>query len=307
MWTAIIALLAKSSLARHALSILLAVGLTAGLFWWFLPPRTTIVERPGPTVEKIVYVDRPVLKTEYVTKYLDPPSKLEVQKVMAENAFLENEVTRLNDTIAKLKSTGTGTIQYVEVPVPGQTVTRREATFKDWRLDFKAVDKVVNYTLDQKFEAVTSVGRDKQGKEFVNTKLLEIGPGETRTALENVKATTVIASATSNGKHWIFNGAIQGGFAFSYDIAAKKSVPGGIIGVKWLTRGYTKAAEDGIFSVLTPAVYISSKVEPALLPVSVNFGRVPKQPFRDLWLSPLIGFTMSGGVSRYGVVFTGTF
>lgn len=302
----VINLFKTNSFARHALSIVLSVLLGAFLFWFFAGPRVTIVERPGPVQEKIVYVDKPVLVTKDVIKYLPPPSRAEVEKVMMENAFLENKIASLNDTIAKLQTSGSGQIVYVDKPVPGTTQTVREATFKDWRLDFKAVDTKVDYTLTQKFEIINVAGKDKQGKAFVTSKLLEIGPGELRTPATNVSATTVVSSAESNGKSWFFRASIQGGFAFTRD-KDNKSQPGGVVGVKWLTRGYTKAAEDGIYSLVTPVVYLGSNVqEIGVLPISFNIGRVPKQPFRDLWIAPLVAFG-SQGASRYGVAMVATF
>jgi len=304
----VVNLFKTNSFARHALSIVLSVLLGAFLFWFFAGPRVTIVERIGPVQEKIVYVDKPVLVTKDVIKYLPPPSRAEVEKVMMENAFLQNQVASLNDTIATLKSTGSGQIVYVDKPVPGTTQTVREATFKDWRLDFKAEDTKADYTLTQKFEIINVAGKDKQGKPFVTSKLLEIGPGELRTPATNVSATTVISSAESNGKSWFFSAAIQGGFAFTRDTDGK-SQPGGVVGVKWLTRGYTKSAEDGIYALVTPVVYLGSNVqEIGLLPISFNVGRIPKQPFRDLWVSPLLTWSTKGtGLSHAGISLVATF
>ena len=61
-------------------------------------------------------------------------------------------------------------------------------------------------------------------------------------------------------------------------------------------------AEAWAWSIRTPVVCVGRSVaEIGLLAVSMNLGRVPRQPFRDLWLSPLVTR------HRAGVALTGTF
>jgi hypothetical protein len=312
MWTTIAALFAKSPFARHALSILLAVSLGAGLFWYFGPPRVVIVDKPGPIQERTVYVDKPVLTEKTIVKYLPAPSQAEVEKILAENKALKNQVIALNNTLATLATiTMAGKENPTKVePVPdpknpAQMVN--QVTFKDWRLDFKSVGNDTTYKLTQRFSANAVVTKDVDGKLGASVSLFEVGPKEERTPITNTKVTSIVADPGLGAKHWFFSPSIQAGFAYTYDLTTKKSLPGGVIGLKWLTRGYTKAAEDGIYSILTPVAFISSTVEPGVLPVMVNLGRIPHQPFKDLWVGPLVGFTTKGGMSRYGVVFTGTF
>lgn len=307
MFKSILVSIAKSPTARQVFMLVLAACLGAFVYAKISGPRVTIVERPGAVQEKIVYVDKPVLTEKIVTKYVT--DRVEVQKVMMENAYLENQVATLNETITRLKSTGSGQIVYVDRPVPGETRTVREGNFKDWRLNFTFAEDKANYTLDQQFETITVLGKDKQGKPFATTKVLEVGPGETRTPLTNVKATTVQANVKDAGKRWLFSASLQAGFAGTVQPSAttSKNAAGGVVGVKWLTRGYTKAAEDGVFSLLTPVVFLTKDVqEVGVLPISFNLGRVPKQPFRDLWVAPLVTFTGSG-TGRVGFSILATF
>ena len=294
----------KNKYVQFVVLILLAFGLGALTFRACAGPRVTVVERPGAVQERVVYVDKPVLTEKIVTKYVT--DRAEVQKVLMENAYLENQVTHLNETITVLKAGGAGQIVYVDKPVPGETRTVREATFKDWRLDFKAVDTQATYTLNKKFETISTVGKDKQGKPFVTTKVLEVGPGDTKTLLTNTNAVTVIANTKDGKTHWFFTGSVQGGFAFATN-AEGAQAPGGVVGLKWLTKGYTKSAEDGVFALATPVVYLTKETqEVGVLPVSFNVGRIPKQPFRDLWVSPLLTFG-SKGLSHYGAAIVATF
>lgn len=294
----------KNPWVPKVLIVLLAIALGAVLYAKCSGPRVTIVERPGATVDRTVYVDKPVLTEKIVTKYVT--DKREVEKVMMANAYLENQVTTLNETIAKLSTGGGGNVVYVEKPGPTKTI--REMTFKDWRLDFKAVDDKAVYTLAQKFEVITVVGKDKQGKPFTTTKVLEIGPNLERTPLENVQAVTVQANTKDGGAHWFFHGSLQGGFAGVTTTDDKPSQAyGGVVGLKWLTRGYTKSAEDGVYSLLTPVAFLAKDIQEfGIQPIGFNVGRIPKQPFRDLWISPLVTFNTKG-FSRFGASISATF
>jgi hypothetical protein len=238
------------------------------------------------TVENTKYVEVPVDKIVERTVPVYIRDQKEVKKLVTEARAREERITQLTETIARLQTTTVAPpeIKTVFVETPGAP----EAHFKDWRLTFDATKTGTTYSLDQKFESIAAIGKDKSGKPVVSTKLFEIGPGETRTQL--TEASTVVVTAVPNPKRWFVNGAVQAGFGFASDTSGK-GVSGGIVGLQWLKRGYSKAAEDGIWSVATPAAFITSGgVEPALLPISVNLGRIPKQPFKDLWLSPAIVF-----------------
>lgn len=292
-WTKII--------SSYLLVLALGVGLGVwGTLRWQTPPAPVV-----RVVENIKYVDVPVEKIVYkdVVKYV--VDQAEVKKLLAEQAAAKNEIKTLTETIARLKTVTTTTeTKTVFVEVPGAP----EAHFKDWRLTFDATPAQTTYQLDQKFEALAAIGKDKTGKPVVSTKLFEIGPGEKRTEL--TEARTTVVTAVPNPKRWFFNPSIQAGFGFTYDVDAGTGVAGGVAGVQWLRRGTSKAAEDGSWSLLTPVVFISATTaEVGLLPVSLNLGKIPKQPFKDLWISPVLVFGKAPNVSptRFGVMFTATF
>jgi hypothetical protein len=45
-----------------------------------------------------------------------------------------------------------------------------------------------------------------------------------------------------------------------------------------------------------------------VLPVSFNLGQIPKQPLKDIWVSPYVGIDWTGRtVSHVGVSLTATF
>lgn len=293
-WTKII--------SSYLLVLLIGIGLGVwGTNKWQEPPAPEI-----RVVENVKYVDVPVEKivTKTVTKYVRDTK--EVSRLLNEAAAAELRIATLTETIASLKTTTVAPpeTKTVFVEKPGAP----EAHFKDWRLTFDATSTQTTYQLDQKFEAIAAIGKDKEGKPTVKTRLFEIGPGETRT--EMTDASTIVVSATPNQKHWFFTGAIQAGFGYTRDIDAGKGVSGGLVGLQWIKKGTSKAAEDSSLSLLTPVAYISSDtVEFGVLPVSLNLGKIPKQPFRDLWVSPLLVFGKAPNVSptRLGVSLTATF
>lgn len=283
----------------YAVVLCLGAGLGVwGTLRWQTPP-TPIVH----VVENVKYVEVPkdVIVTRDVIKYVR--DTVEVKKLMDEAKVRDDKILVLTETIAKFIPTViAGPTQFVNVP------GAPEAHFKDWRLTFDAVGPKTTYQLTQKFESLVQVGKDSSGRPLVRSKMFEIGPGETRTELTDASIIEIITKPS--GKRWYFSGAIQAGFAYTYDVDASKSVAGGVAGLQWLKRGYSKSAEDGIWSVVTPVAFISSdKVEAGVLPVSVNLGRIPKQPFRDLWVSPLLVFGKAPNVSptRLGFVLTATF
>jgi len=275
----------KGVIGACLLALLVVAGF--GVYSWFKGPKVEIVVKDNV---KTVYVDRPVITTKEVIKYVT--DRAEVEKVLMENAYLQNQVVTLNETIAQLKTSGSGKVIYRDVPGPTKVV--HETEFKDWRLHFLAQDESATYTLTQSFEAIATAGRDKEGKPFSSVKLFEIGPAGERFPMTNTQ-TTVVA-ATPGGKGWFPGVNIQAGAGITTDQGAV------VVGVRWLTRGYSKAAEDGVYSILTPVAFIGSKdKEVGILPISLNLGRLPHQPFKDLWLSPYVSS------KRVGVAILATF
>lgn len=287
----------------HSLVLVLGIGLGVwGVHRWQTPTPAKVEIREVP---KYVEVPKDKIVTKEVIKYVK--DVVEVTKLMNEAKVKDNRITSLTETVAQLRviaDQGPRT-EFVNVLVPGKA----EAHFKDWRLTFDAIEGApTKYSLNQKFESLVAVGKDKEGNPFVSSKLFEVGPNETRTELTGATVTHVQAVPSLKG--WYFRGAVQAGFVYSYDTSAKTAVAGGVVGLKWMHRGYSKAAEDGIWSVAIPAAFISSTgVEPAIIPVSVNLGRIPKQPFRDLWLAPIVVFGKAPNVSptRIGFSLTATF
>ena len=283
--------------------VVLCIGIGVGVYGhirWQTPPAAVV-----RTVTDTKYVDVPVDKIIYrdAVKYVQ--DKTEVTKLLKEMQAQKDQIATLTETIANFKPTVITKTETQFVNVPGAN----EAHFKDWRLTFDATQTHgTAYTLDQKFEVLSAVGKDTSGKPVFSTKLFEIGPGDTRTPLTD--AHTTVVSAIPNPKKWRLTGSVQAGFGYSYDTSAKKGVSGGVVGLQWLKRGTSKAAEDSTISLLTPVAFISPGViEPGLLPVSVNLGRIPKQPFRDLWVSPMLAFGKAPNLSptRAGFVLTATF
>lgn len=295
--------------------VVLCIGMGIGVWGhirWQTPPAPEV-----RIVENVKYVDVPVEKVVYkdVVKYVT--DQTEVKKLLAEQASAKNEIKTLTETIARLKTVTTTTeTKTVFVEVPGAP----EAHFKDWRLTFDATPAQTTYQLDQKFEALAAIGKDKTGKPVVSTKLFEIGPGEKRTEL--TEARTTVVTAVPNPKRWFFGFNISAGFGGTISTTSETThannavtttfptVAGGVVGVRWVTRGTSKAAEDGSWSLLTPVAFISTDgAEFGVLPVSVNLGKIPKQPFKDLWASPIVVFGKAPNTSptRVGFVFTATF
>jgi len=291
----LIVTLARSPLCRRG--ILCGTGLVLvliagfGIYSWFRGPKIEIVTGPGNATT--VYIDRPVLVPKEVVRYVE--DRANVQKLLDENAALRNQITVLAETIAELRSTGSGSIVYVDRPVPGETRTVRQGDFRDWRLHFTFQDDQAQYELTQRFEALAAAGHDREGRPTATVRLFEIGPGDTRTPLTTTKTTVVAASG--QGARWLLSPSIQAGAAIS------DTTPGALVGVQWLKRGTTKAAEDNTYALMTPVVFVSSgRREIGLLPASVNLGRLPRQPFKDLWVSPYLA-----GSGRFGIAVTATF
>jgi hypothetical protein len=306
MFKVIFALLKSNPIVRYIFVFIIALLLGAAAHWYFADPITTIVREPGQKYVETVYVDKPVLVTQDVLKYVT--DKKEVEKLLKELAFLENKVMNLTESIKTLESQGAGKIVYQDVPGPaGKTV--REANFKDWRLTFTAKDDAANYTLSQKFEILATAGRDVNGRPTATTRLFEIGPNDERNIATAVSQVVVVGNATDGKQHWKFGLNLVAGVGYTRDTTLKTQSPAGLVGMRWMTRGATKAAEDGVWAAASPVVIIDQKgtTEFGILPVSYNAGQV--MPFfKDMWVSPVIGFkTTPFGVSRFGLGISATF
>lgn len=304
---------AKYLVRNGVLIVSVAAVLTAGYIGYKLftqePHIITRVDEKTVTVE----VPKETLVTRDVIKYVE--DKENVRKLMEENKRLKLQVQQLSETIAKHESSGKGVVAQVPpstVPEPLRPATQPSTPsvteFKDWRLHFVTDGKEANYTLSQKFEVISTTGRGKDGKPISLVQMFEIGPGDTRTVLENVQSVSVFA--TPDRPEWHVGLTVQAGvglLASPDDLKAKK--PAAIVGVQWLKRGTTEAAEDSSLSLLSiVAALDGDTAEFGVLPVSVNLGRIPKQPFKDLWLSPYVGYDLqTKRIGRIGFAATASF
>lgn len=263
------------------------------------------------TTERTVTVEVPVdrLTTKTIVQYVQDDEQ--VRRLMAENARLKVEVTSLNETLATYTVHGTGQVTQVPTntlpPVMQPSDAPTVFQFKDWRLHFTTDGQDARYTLTQKFEVLSTLGKNDKGTPVSLVKLFEIGPDGQRLPITDMQTTTVIASG---GPSWHFNPTPQAGVAFTAD-KSKSRATGGVLGVQWLTRGTSEAAEDSTWSLLTPVVFLSGESdtrEIGILPFSYNAGQLKYVPFKDVWLSPYIGFSPSTRVFGHaGITITASF
>ncbi len=290
------------------LTLVLAVFIGVMVYRHYQPVYT--VHQLDPNVQ-VVTVDKPVLTEKIVTKVLaDPKDKSAISALLAENKKLKLSVTELTQTLAEVQSHGTGPVVAIAPNTPPDTTdatapkspdpTVANYHFKDWRLDFITDMKTANYNLNQKFEVLTTTGKDSSGQTASITKLYEINETGDRVPVANLKTVDIIADPLS--PHWIFNSLnIQGGLAVTRDNIGNFA-NGGIVAVQWLKHGRTKATEDVTYAILSPAFFFGTKVQDiGLLPASFNLGRIPRQPLTNLWISALVS------KSRLGIVFSATF
>jgi DNA-binding transcriptional regulator of glucitol operon len=283
--------------------VVLLVTLLMGWNLWkhFNPDMRTIQTTPQVTT---VYVDKPVLTDRIVEKIVsDPKDKAIIKSLMAENAKLSVRVTALSQTIAETQSHGGGiltTTPPVEATLTAPAVPA-SVHFKDWRLDFRANGDKAAYDLTQKFEVLATTGRDKDGKNISLVKLFELGANGERLPAASLTTTAIFADDTK--PHWIIHPAIQAGLAIT------NNERGAVVGVQWLKRGRTKAAEDSTLALLTPVAFVSQNVkEVGVLPLSVNLGLIKYMPLKDFWVSPYVGADLIKRTpSRVGLTLTATF
>lgn len=298
--------------------LLLAVlGLGGRYIYRLQHPRATVqVVAPGVTA---VQVETDALTTKEVIQYLpDPKDKALIVALQAQLAALKARTTGVIVTTAASESTGGGRVTEnrvistppAEVAVtfsaePAQAQPQPAVTgvhFRDYRLTFDAnlITEQATYKLTQRFESVVMTGRQTNGKPLALAQLYELGENGDRTLLPTVATTAVFADQTA--PHWIRRLAVQGGLAVTRDVQGK-SANGAVVAAQWLKHGRTPAAEDTAFAILSPAlVLVPGATDIGLLPVSVNLGRIPHQPFTNIWLSPYIAKSQ-----RIGVVVTATF
>lgn len=281
----------------------------------FHPSTTTTVISPSTTTTQ---VDSPDLGFWDLTRGADPRDKDVIRALYDENVRLKSTITAMSKTLATLESTGTGPVSQVEIPPSFVTetsplvshmvetpATTKGLEYRDWRLHFLTDGQTAKYELTQKFEVLSTTGRNEAGVPVALTNVFELGPNGERTPLTDVKTTFLVADQTK--VRWRFGFSVPGGVAVTYQ-SGKRQI-GGVVGAQLLSRGRSRAAGDMSMAVLTPVIYASeTSQEFGVLPLSVNLGNVVKhQPFQNLWVSPL--FTMDGKykLSRWGFTFTAIF
>lgn len=271
-----------------------------GILIWrhHAPHYTETVRVPGEV--RVVTVDKPVLTEKIVTKVLsDPKDKALIQQLMAENAKLKVNVTELSQTVGSLQQHGGGII-IQEGPTTEHPETPVTYHYSDWHLDFKTDTKTASYDLNQKFEVLNTSGKDKDGNPTSLVKLFEIGKDGERIPVTDLQTVGIFANPLT--AHWIFSPRIQAGLAFTRTATGQMN-NGGVAALQWLKHGRTKAAEDTTFALFSPAFFFGpGQQDIGILPFSVNVGRIPHQPFTNLWVS---GFVAKS--QRLGITVTATF
>jgi hypothetical protein len=260
------------------------------------PKVTTLPAVPGVTTTT---VNDATITPKTVTKVVsDPAQAALVKMLLAENATLKASATTATVATAESESHGGGAI------VPAQAVAERPTGldaaavtpvhFADYRLDFTSDGKTADYTLRQKFRVVSTTGRRADGSPLSLVRLYEQTPSG---AVEVPVTETTGLVADQTAPHWILHVGVQAGLAFSVPTTGGGGLRNGIIGLQWLSRGKTRAAEDERFTLLEPALMTGGGVtEFGLVPFAVNIGLLPHQPLTNLWFGPYISSSRVGGV-----------
>ncbi len=205
-------------------------------------------------------------------------SKQVIDALVAENKKLNVKITELSKTDVVLVDHQEGPVTVIPA-TPSQPLTY---DFKDWRLHFTMDGTKAQYDLRQRFEILHTTGRNAAGQALSEVRIFELGSDDSRIPIPNAFTTAVVLDNTY--AHWIVSPTIQAG------VGSTLQSRGGVVAIQWLKHGKTKAAEDSSVSLLTPAALITSgNTYVGLLPISVNLGRLPYQPFRDIWVAPFVG------------------
>lgn len=285
--------------AIELVSLALAVWIGIAIHRHYTPHYTDVQTR---TDTKTVYVDKPVVSEKIVTKVItDPKDRETIQKLLAQNAALQGQIIQLTNTNASLQQHGGtetgGTVTTVPTTTPGVEAAHE---YKDWQLDAKYQGTAFSYDLNQQFQIVTTTGKDRDGKRSELVNLFQVGPNNERIP---VPAQTTAIIADNPSMHWFVRLNVQGG------VNVSPGEPGGIVGVQWLKKGSSHAAEDQRWAAVTPVFFVSQNIrEFSILPFSFNFGNVKHQPFTNVWISPYVGIDWAGrGPSRFGIAISSTF
>jgi hypothetical protein len=291
-------------LTTRFIDISLAIAALAFVIWLIPTPKPVVTQvAPNNTTIQV-----PASQLEPKTVVLYVEDKENAENLLAENKRLKVRVTQLTEALAQSKSSGGGNVAGVpvdkvpEILRPSHPASPTLFDFQDWRLHFVTDGQTAKYDLSQKFEVLTSTGRNEQGVPVSLVKLFEIDASGKRLPITITKTTSVFADDTRS--KWRVGATLIAGLAYTTD-----GNPGAVVGMRWLTRGRTQSAEDSSLSLLSPALLLNASTrEFGLLPVSGNLGRLKYQPFKDLWVSPYVGFNASSrAVGHLGIVVTASF
>lgn len=272
-------------------------------------PDPVVVETP---VDRVTTIEVPKITEKTIVKYLPVEDRAVANALRDENAALKLQIQQLSVSLASAQSTGQGQA-IIESPtcVTGPAVSEPvRVSFSDYRLSFQTVGTQASYTLSQKFSIVNSVSKTSNGIDTNLIRLYEIGPGNTRTLIPTIETTTLAIKPTP---HWYRFASIHAGVALAPTTTQNSTSyafdKGGAVAVTWLKYGTTRATQDTRYAILSPSVmWLPKETSVGILPVSINLGTFPRQPFTNLWVSPFVGTqgtTLS--VKRFGIVFSSSF
>ena len=279
------------------------LALLAGMFVYAKFSSPNVVERVIDNT-RVVTVEVPVLTEKIVTKFLkDPKDKAIIEALLKQNAKLQADVLSFSQTIAELKQSGgvnAGGVVTVTPPVISQEAP--QYTYKDFQLTAVYQKDNFTYDLHQTFEVLSTTGRAKDGSRVGLTNVFQIGKDGKRIP---VPAKTTVLFADEATTRWFVHGGVQAGVGMTFGATGPAQTAaqqkGGVVAFQWLKRGKSKSAEDLSFSLLSPAVFFGTARDFGVLPVSINLGHIPRQPFSNLWASPFMSRT------RIGIILSATF
>lgn len=280
------------------------VGVLVVQHWRHRP--TVAVQTVAPGVTSAVVNDTSLTPKEVTKVVSDPKDKALIAALMAQLAALKATPQSVVVTTARSESTGGGRVTTappeVATIIADAPPTITGMHYKDYRLQFDAdlVNREVTYTLSQRFETVVATGRRADGTPLALAQLYELNETNERVPVPTVSTVGVFADETA--PHWMRKLAVQGGLAVTRD-AVGASANGAVVAAQWLKHGRTADASGVTYAILSPALVIAPGVtDIGILPVSVNLGRIPHQPFSNIWLSPFVAKSQ-----RLGVTVTATF
>lgn len=297
------------AITRYLLTALVSLLMGAAAHWYLAAPKVlTITQRiTGPTVEVQKYITIHDIKE--VIKKVPVENRTEIERLMKENVRLQLEVSSITTGAAFLTVKNQGLLTDVDqLKTEINRLAGATKEFKDWRIHIQTSPTEVRYDLKQKFIITGSSGRDAAGNPSTTLQLAEVTP-KGNVPVEVKPVIDIQMKVDETKQHWQFGLAMQAGVGLTVPSRSPFTrVPGGVVGVQWLSRGRTHAAEDKTVAFATPVISLSEMTrEIGVMPVSWNTHKI-MPIFQDLWVSPYVGFTnLAKGKPRIGAFVTSTF